>query len=74
MEVDLILKKKGCKQDLIRLGSSSRSKVVFALLIEVVVLYIGLSTKDVRGSAFEKLVSSCFLWYLGLKNSLNNLL
>ncbi len=48
MEVDLISKKKGHKQNFIRSGSSSISKVVLILLAKVIILYMGSTTIDIR--------------------------
>lgn len=48
MEVNLILKKRSYKQNSIRSGNSSGSKVVLKLLIKAETLYIKLITVDVR--------------------------
>lgn len=42
MEVDPVLKKEYSKQNLVRILSSGNSKIVYKLLIEVIVFYMGL--------------------------------
>ncbi len=52
-EVNLISKKKGCKQNLIRFSDSNNGKVVFKLLTKVIILYVELIIIDMRGPDFE---------------------
>ena len=40
IKVDLISKKRTCKQNLIRLNSFNSGKIDFTLLIEVIILYV----------------------------------
>ncbi len=53
IELNSILKKKSRKQNFIKLGSFSNSKVVFVLLREVMELFVGLTIINVRGLGFE---------------------
>lgn len=53
MEVDVILKKRGGKQNWIRLGGFSNGKVVFAWLTGVITLYVRLTTIDVSRLGLE---------------------
>ncbi len=53
IEVDLILKKRDCKQNLVRLGNSGNGKVVLTLLTKVVTFYMGSTTIYVKGLDFE---------------------
>lgn len=48
MEVDLILRKKDCKQNLIKSNDSNSGKVIFTLLKEVIPLQIEPITIDVN--------------------------
>ncbi len=73
MEVYLISKKRGSKQNLIRSGSFSSGKIVFALLTEVITLYMGPIIIDIRQSSLETLISYFFFWILSLGNRLNDL-
>lgn len=52
MEIDLIFKKKSCKQNLVT-GDSSNGKVLLILLTKIVRFYIKLSIKDVKKLGFE---------------------
>ena len=52
MEVDLI-PKKGCKRNLVWTGGPIGGKVIFALLTEVIILYVGPTVIDVRGFGLE---------------------
>ncbi len=74
VKVDEILKEKGYKQNAVRFNSYNDSKVIFVLLTEVIALYINFIIIDVWRPSLKKLVSSCFIWYLSLKNYFNNLL
>lgn len=74
MEINSILKKKGCKRDSIRFNSSSNGKMIFIPLTKVIIPYMGLTTIDVGLLGLENLISSSFLQYLSLKDCLNNLL
>lgn len=51
--VDLILKKRGCKQNLIRPDGSSGGKVVFAPLTEIITIDEKLIIIDVKKLSFE---------------------
>ncbi len=53
MEVDLILKKKYRKQNLVRPGGFICDKVVLTLLIEVTIFHIETSTIDVKNLALS---------------------
>lgn len=52
-ELDSISKKRVGKWNSIRSNESSDSKVVFALLIKVIILYIGPTRIDIRRPGFE---------------------
>ena len=52
-KIDLIPKKKGCKQNLIRSDGSNDSKIVFTLLTKVVTFYKILKIIDVKKPSFE---------------------
>ena len=49
----MILKKRSRKQNLVRPGSFSNSKLVFILLTKVIILYIKLIAIDVRRPSFK---------------------
>lgn len=53
IEFDLISEKKDHKQNLVRSNSPSNSKMVFILLTNVTILYMGSTTIDVKRSSFE---------------------
>ena len=53
MEVDLILKKKDCKQNLIGSNSSNSGKVILTLLRKVITLQIEPMTRDVKKLGFK---------------------
>lgn len=40
-------KKKSCKEDMVRFSGSSYSKMIFGLLKEVIILYVGLFLVDI---------------------------
>lgn len=61
VEIDTIPKKIYCKQNLIKLDGFSSSKIVFALLTEVIKLHVGLITIYVKGPSLEKLFLTLFL-------------
>lgn len=46
-EVDIILKEKYSKKDVVRVFGSNRNKIILILLIEDKIFYIWLTTKDV---------------------------
>lgn len=60
VEIDTISKKRGYKQNSIKLNSSNGSKIVFALLTEIIILYMELTMIDVRKSSLEKLFFASF--------------
>ncbi len=72
MEINLILKKKDYKQNPIRSGDSNDSKVIFALLTNVITLYITSIIINIRQLGLMSLVSGFVLWYLSLEDCLNN--
>ena len=53
MEVDLILKKRNCKRNLVWPGDFSNNKVVPTLLAKIVVLHVKTIAVDVRDLGFE---------------------
>ena len=53
VKVDLILKKKGCKQNSVWSGGSCGGKIVFTLLTKVIALHIGPIIVDVQGFGLE---------------------
>lgn len=57
MELDLILKKKSCKRNLVWPGGSSSGKIVLTLLAEIITLYVRLSKINVRRLVFEFILS-----------------
>ena len=52
-EVDPISKERSCKQDLVWPGGSAGSKIIFKLMAEVIALYMGSTTVNVRGFGLE---------------------
>ncbi len=48
IEVDLISKKKGRKENWIKFGSSSNGKIVFGLLTEIIKFYVRPIAIDVK--------------------------
>lgn len=74
IKVDLILKEKSYKRNLIRFKDYNSSKLVFILLTKVIELYIGPIIIDIRWFGFKKFFPNFFFWYLSLKNGLNDLL
>ena len=52
-EVDFVLKKSGCKRNLVLPGYSYDGKVVFILLAKIVTFYVGPTIVDVRSHGFE---------------------
>lgn len=53
MEVDLILKKRDYKQNLVRSSDSNGGKVIFILLTKLIIFLMRLTIIDIRGSSFE---------------------
>lgn len=60
MKVDLILKKKSCKRNLIKLIDSNSGKIVFALSTEIITLYVRSIIIDFRKFSFEEFFSTSF--------------
>ena len=52
-EVDLISKKRGCKQNLVWPDSFYSNKVIFILLAKVITLYVKPTAVDVQSLGFE---------------------
>ena len=71
VKVDLVLKKKGRKQNLIWSGGFSNGKVVFVLLIKVIILYIKPIAINVKGFGLELVPR--YSTFLSLEECLNNL-
>lgn len=53
IKVDLISKKRGCKQNFIEPGSFNDGKIVLALLTKIVAFYIRPTSIDIREPGFE---------------------
>ena len=53
VKVDLVSKKKSCKQNLVWLAGSCDSKVIFTLLAKVVTFHVRLTVVDVQDLGFE---------------------
>ncbi len=60
-EINLILKKRCYKQNSIRPSGFDDSKMVFALLIEVIIFYVGPITIDIRQISLGSLIPGFFL-------------
>lgn len=63
-EIDLILKKRRCKRNLVRPCGSSDSKVIFTWLTEVIILHVRPSVIDVKRSGFQLVSQFFFFWML----------
>lgn len=74
LTVNLISKKKICKQNLVKFNGFSDGKIVFTLLTEVITLPVRSTTINIRKVGFKKLVFGFFFWYLSLGYRLYNLL
>ena len=59
-EVDLILLKKSCKQNLIWPGNSTSGKVILIFLTEIVALYVGPTAVDLQGLGLQFVSRSTF--------------
>ncbi len=70
----MISKKKSRKQNLIRPNGSSSGKIVFALLTEVIILFVGLTTIEFRKLGLKELISGSLLQCLSLEDRWNDLL
>lgn len=57
---NLVLEEKSYKRDMIWFFGSGNSKIIFALLIEVVVLQMGFSLVDIREFSFQGSFSLAF--------------
>lgn len=73
MKVNLISKKRGHKQNSVKLNGYNSGKIVFILLTEVIALYIGPTEIDIWRPGLQ-LIPRSYFWYLGLENQLNDLL
>lgn len=70
----MISKKKSRKQNLIRPNGSSSGKEVFALLTEVIILFVGLTTIEFRKPGLKELISGYLFQCLSLEDRWNDLL